>query len=497
MIDLDRAFKVDPEGTSARFSPDFVLVDHRHLFQLEGGVQHIRDIRRSGDDAGLRSMGTINRAAFVGRSVVLVVQDAVRRAAHGGDYEWTAYLLAAFDSSLRLERLEYFAEEDWEVALARFDELSTAPDDGRSSRVENAVTRRRAAWAEMLRSGRFDEARARLGEFTTEDVVCVDRRPTVAAPDVDGAGVVDSPQAMYELGLVEVAADPIAVRGERLALFQQVFRSPGGDELVILNLQENDASNRAVFVANYGEDQLAEAHDELNARFVAGEARAHRDLITTALAALDARQRGDFEELQRYLAADLVMNDHQQLGLGAGDLDLLLAAGRAQHSVARTAVDLVVSALVASHTLLAVQRTTRTSETGAEYLWRNCVVVSTDAAGLLDRIEWFDEADWDRARSPSSTNWPRREPTSARPRWSTRRPGRSTACGPQRSGSASTSWRPSSLPQRPATIIARVLPGLRCVVTGSTWRSSGAPSATVRCEASTRPHWPYAGTACP
>ena len=50
--------------------------------------------------------------------------------------------------------------------------------------------------------------------------------------------------------MVEVAADPIAVRGERLAVYRQVFRSAGGDELVLLTLQENDATDRAVTVAS-------------------------------------------------------------------------------------------------------------------------------------------------------------------------------------------------------------------------------------------------------
>ena len=144
---------------------------------------------------------------------MLTTVDSIGTSRDGRAYEWVLHSLAVFDTSGRITTFELFAEDAWKAALARLDELAAAPVDPRNPRVENTVTRRRVVWAELIRDGRFDEARARMGEFMSDEgVKRIDRRRTVAAPDADGPGVADSLQAMYELGLVEVAADPIAVR---------------------------------------------------------------------------------------------------------------------------------------------------------------------------------------------------------------------------------------------------------------------------------------------
>ena len=321
-------------------------------------------------------------------------------ASRGGGAAPSGWLhsLSVVDASGRDHDRELFDEDDWDAALARFDELAAAPVDPRNPRVENAVTRRRVAWAELIRNGRFDEARARMGEFMSDDgVQRIDRRRTVAAPDADGPGVPDSLQALYELGLVEVAADPIAVRGERLALYRQVFRSAGGDELVILTLQENDATDRAAFIANYDETQLTDALDELDARYVAGEGAEHArtiGLFTDGLRRVAARRS---RRVGGLASPDFEYVDHRPASFGALDTG---AFARDAPAATRTRPRRPSSEAV-------LRRRARSSlgsgrrgvaADGAEVEWvSHNVWVADDCGTRALHSELFDEDGWDAA----------------------------------------------------------------------------------------------------
>ena len=338
----------------------------------------------------------VYRNQHVAGRAVLTTVDSLGTTRDGVPYEWVVHSLSTVDATGRITAFELFAEEDWEAALARLDELGIAPLDARTPQVENAFTRRRPEWEALVRSGRFDEARARLGEFFADDVVRVDRRPTVAGPDTDGPGMVDSLEAMYELGLVEAGTEPIAVRGDTLALYWQTFRSAGGDELVILNLTETDADNRVVFVANYGEDQLTEALAELDERYLAGEGAEHADVVRPSMDHVAAINRRDWPALLATMRPDIVVGDHRGLWPPESDRNAYLARIR---SLAETSPDSVVISrrfVAAGSASLATYGVRGTSDHGERYEY-DFHVPALVHDGSFVTFEFFAEDDWDAA----------------------------------------------------------------------------------------------------
>ncbi len=186
--------------------PGFTLVDRRQMGWTELSLDEFIAFSRQYDDMRVSYLTTTLRIA---NGVSLSSQVNHATDTEGGDFEWRLVVVGLLGPDGTAERVEIFDEADWDAALARFDELASEPVDPRKPNVENAVTRSRIAWAAIIRNGRFDEARARMGEFVSDDgVQRIDRRRTVAAPEADGPGIADSLQALYELGLVEVAVDP-------------------------------------------------------------------------------------------------------------------------------------------------------------------------------------------------------------------------------------------------------------------------------------------------
>ena len=384
----------DLESLELLLAPDLVTVDHQRI----GFGTHDRDSYLDQERSDREVMHRDREYAvngFVSGDAVLVVFESKRHDQYGSGLLYQSCGLVRVDASDRVDRIEWFDLEDWDAALARFDELSAPPTDPRNPRVENSVTLGRSAWGAMIRNGRFDEARARLGKFVAEGAVRVDRRSTVAAPDADGPGVVDSLQALYELGMVEVAADPIAVRGETLALYRQVFRSAGGDELVFLTLQENDAENRAAFIANYEEGQFAAAVEELDARYVAGEGAEHAERLNALNAVLRGMEHRDPGALAEHFRPDASVGDRRRLSWPTTDAQGFAEQLRSYDDLDQTY--LIRTVQFSGQASLVTIENGGADADGREFVWVFHMVGQRDPTGRATGLEMFDEDDWDAA----------------------------------------------------------------------------------------------------
>ena len=80
------------------------------------------------------------------------------------------HAITVIDAAGKIERFEWFDDEDFDAALARLDELGAA--DPRTPFAENARTRLQARVYELLLAGRLDDARA----LFADDYVRIDRR---------------------------------------------------------------------------------------------------------------------------------------------------------------------------------------------------------------------------------------------------------------------------------------------------------------------------------
>ena len=71
--------------------------------------------------------------------------DSLGTTRDGGAYEWALHSLLAVDAAGRVAAFELFAEDDWDAALARLDDLGAASSDPRTPRAERKSCSSKAA----------------------------------------------------------------------------------------------------------------------------------------------------------------------------------------------------------------------------------------------------------------------------------------------------------------------------------------------------------------
>ena len=172
----------------------------------------------------------------------------------------------------RMSRCDMFDEEDFDAALAKFEELS--PHEGRLKNAASEVVDRVNA---------YFAARdwAALRAMMATDMVDEDRRRIANAGVRHGRdAMVGGIQTAADLGAQHIASTVIATRGERLALCR--LRYSGRDQRPeafyseALGVAEIDADERVVAHVAFDPDDIDAAFEELDARYLAGEAAATR-----------------------------------------------------------------------------------------------------------------------------------------------------------------------------------------------------------------------------
>ena len=187
----------------------------------------------------------------------------------GFDAEWRMLFIYTVDGDL-INRFELFDEADLDAALARFDELNRP-----AQRLENAATR----VLERLEACFAARDWAAIAEILADDTYADDRRRVVNSGVRHGRDAeIASMQAIAEVGTQKIRSTVIATRGGRLALCRtrlsgrnqrpDAFHTEG---LIILEI---DADNRIVARIVFDLDDIDAAFEELDARYLAGEAAA-------------------------------------------------------------------------------------------------------------------------------------------------------------------------------------------------------------------------------
>ena len=162
---------------------------------------------------------------------------------------------------------EMYDEHEFDAALARLDELGTAPSsDPRHPRAENSAMALADRLVELYAAGQMDRVRALLAD----DAVLIDKRPIIGMEVAGGDAIVASLSAAVDIGFVAARTERLAVRGSTLAL-GRVTTDVGGFESQYLNIGQLDADGLISHIVLFDEDALAEALAELDARYFAGE----------------------------------------------------------------------------------------------------------------------------------------------------------------------------------------------------------------------------------
>ena len=170
-----------------------------------------------------------------------------------------------------ISRCELFDEADLDAALARFEELQP-----QAPRLENAAS-------QLIERFQADFAArnwAAIAENSADDIFTDDRRSVVgsgflAGRDLDIANI----RAAADLGSANLTSTVIATRGEHLALAR--LRMSGRDQRPeafhsdMLGIVEIDADSRVTARILFDLDDIDAAFEELDRRYLAGEAADH------------------------------------------------------------------------------------------------------------------------------------------------------------------------------------------------------------------------------
>ena len=218
----------------------------------------------------------------------------VTHAAHGDlaegfDAEWRVIDLLTVEGDL-INRCEIFDEADLDAALARFDELSRP-----APRLENAATRVIERVQASLTAHDWDA----IAEIMADDISDDDRRRVVNAGIRRGPQAeIDNMRAIADLGATVTTSDVIATRGERLALVRIRVsirdQEASAFDIESLNIVEIDTDDRIAAIVTFDHDDIDAAFEELDARYLAGEAAAHAhtwSVITQGYAAINRHEQ--------------------------------------------------------------------------------------------------------------------------------------------------------------------------------------------------------------
>ena len=358
-------------------TPDWVNIDHRRITTIEAGGLSA-NIRAAWEQTPHATVYI--EAVYRLSSLGAVLTRAINGTSQAGfDAEWREIDIVAFEGDL-INRIELFDEADLDAALTRFDELS-AP----ARRLENGASRVSERYL-----GYFPERDwAKMAELLADDICMDDRRRVVNAGVRTGRDTeIMNVQFLAEAGCVNITSTPIATRGERLVLARHEFTLrdwPEGQAMVdVVETNADDQLSRQVM---FDADDIDAALEELDARYLAGEAAVHAhawSVITGAYAALNRR------ELPA-TTPDLTNIDHRRgMSFAPGDG---IAFVRAAWELEREICNRIEAVhRIDSRAAVVTRVSNGTSREGLDAEWREIDILTVDG-DLISGIEVFDEAD--------------------------------------------------------------------------------------------------------
>ncbi|WP_297737441.1 BTAD domain-containing putative transcriptional regulator [Mycobacterium sp.] len=365
-------------------TPDWVNIDHRRGTSFASGeMPALLDAAWDFTTDLSNSIEAVHRLNDLG---AVVTNASHETSQEGFDAEWRVITVVTVEGDM-LNRCEVFDEADLDAAIAMFDQLSRP-----TPRLENPASQAGVRLLEHLVAGDWDT----IAEIVADDFSQNDRRRVVGAGFRDGQDAeIEDLRAIADLGLTNVTSTIVATRGERLALMRVrfSFRDQGPEAFLgeLLGICAINAEERIVGAFSFDLDDMDAAFEELDVRYLAGEAAAHAQTWSVIAAGYAAMNRHEVPPS----APDYVNIDHRlRATFEASDLAKNL----------RTAWDLtpdLYGYIEAVHRLsdsgaVVTHAAHGTSERGFDAEWRGIHFLTLDG-DVVNRCEIFDEADLDAA----------------------------------------------------------------------------------------------------
>jgi class 3 adenylate cyclase/ketosteroid isomerase-like protein len=379
----------DVEALAEVLHDDYLHVDHRQIGFPPVDRDDLLQIVRSMEGTDFVFLPTGDPEPRVEFGAV------IDNAAFGTDAagRLTQWLMSISVSVVRDGRFwvgESFSLDDRELAIARFHELTGGTTSAEHEPWNEADRLMREVYSPRL----LDPSRGDWSELLAPDLVEDDRRAVVGKGVHTRAEVIELWSGQQVGPGFTATFETIAVRGERLALFQVTVVNDGfmTDFLTIDRFNEAHLLDRMV---RFDVDQLGEAYEELG--------RLYREELGDSIEALQIREFGrgigllDGGDVDGFIALhdpSFVMRDHRQLGWP--ELDLAGYRERLESIVAIPGEAAVLQERVVrlDHTtsLCAPQRIVFVAPDGTQQISRSVMVMIMDPyTGLITRFEQFEE----------------------------------------------------------------------------------------------------------
>ncbi|WP_081389561.1 BTAD domain-containing putative transcriptional regulator [Mycobacterium colombiense] len=300
--------------------------------------------------------------------------------------EWRMVMLLIVDGD-RLTRCEVFDEADSDAAIVRFEELGPP-----APRIENRASRAVERFLAHFAAHDWDA----MANLIDEDICSEDRRKGVNAGTRHGRDVdMANWRATAELWRSDVRAAVVAIRGDHLVLFRFTFTSqdplPGAFQATALCIVQVNEDNRCAATVVFDPHDHDAAFEELETRYLAGEAAAHAHTWSTLV-----RNFAAFNEHKLPLTTpDWINLDHRR-GRAFSPGELVPYIHATWQLTPQAKIYVVAVHRLSNLGAVVTQSTHGTSPDGFDAEWLEVTLVTVDG-DLINRIEVFDEADLDAA----------------------------------------------------------------------------------------------------
>ncbi|HEX8207406.1 MAG TPA: nuclear transport factor 2 family protein, partial [Solirubrobacteraceae bacterium] len=396
----------DWDGLRTMFAADYTLVDHRELaWEPLTGADDVVAVHRAAEELATITMSVDAVVAADDDAGV----NAVRLLARGGSDEAPAETMYSVVTVLRdglLAHTEFFAPEDEEAMLSRYEQLRAAAQ----RRPVSPISRRRnEIWAAAASAGHFDDI------VESEDYVFVDHRhggvASMVDPD-DPSGLrsvhaaardlrfASDPFAGLDDGTVDVLANAVTLTGEALhggGRFEVVFWS--------VSAARDGSETYRVEMFEVGDPLMLQRFDALCVEAFNGVTLSPhaREPIPSAIVARQRRWAGafnanDWDAVVAMWDEDVERVDHRRLGWEAVHdregfaLDVTSLA--ASTDDLRTRIELVAGAVAGERWVFAalIDLVGRSRDSGGETLHRMGWVIAGRGESSTNH-EVFDDDD--------------------------------------------------------------------------------------------------------
>lgn len=363
---------------------DWVNIDHRRLAPMGAGdLAAYLDVSWELSPQAAMYIAAVHRLSIFGAVVSHV---AIGTSQEGFDAEWRVIDVLIFDGEL-ISRCELFDETDLDAALARFDQLSLPV-----SRLENAASQ----VYDRLKGFFATHDWAAVSETLSDDVLSDDRRRALNSGIRRGRdAAIQDARAMAELWIATVVSTVIAIRGTRLALMRARYSGQSLDAegyiAEVLNLIEIDDHGQVVARIWFDANDVDAAFQELDARYLAGEAAAHAHTWLIS--------RRAHAEWNRHRVPpttdDWVSIDHRRgRAFAPGDMIPFLQATWEFLPDVRVRTETVHR--LSDIGVVVTEAANGTSQDGFAAEWREVILITFEGE-KISRCELFDEEDLDTA----------------------------------------------------------------------------------------------------